>query len=118
MFVSRLSFRSSCGISAAILAAAFLAFTAGSALAQEAPPPQQQPGHPMNPPALPRNNPSSQPVAPGTIPAPNESNIPGLSTSTWNPIGPTPLGTGSGADSGRQTGIAVDPTNANNIFIT
>jgi hypothetical protein len=118
MFVSRLSFRSSCKVSFAILAAAFVAFSFGSALAQDAPPPQQQPGHPMNPPALPRNNPSSQPVAPGTIPAPNESNIPGISTSTWNPIGPAPLGTGSGADSGRQTGIAVDPTNANNIFIT
>ena len=119
MFVSRLSFRSPCKVSFAILATGFLAFSVGSALAQDTPPPPpQQPGHPMNPPALPRNSSSSQPVPPGSIPAPNESNIPGLSTSTWNPIGPTPLGTGSGADSGRQTGIAVDPTNANNIFIT
>ena len=116
MIVSRYWFRSSCGVSSAILSAALLAFS-GSVLAQEQPP--QQPGHPLNPPALPRNSSSSQPVAPGTIPGvANESNIPGISTSAWNAIGPTPLGTGSGADSGRQTGVAVDPTTSNTIYVT
>src|SRR5262249_47847533 len=35
----------------------------------------------------------------------------------WTQLGPEPIGSGAGADSGRITGIAVNPTNANNIYI-
>src|SRR5881227_4433809 len=42
-----------------------------------------------------------------------------LSTTAWTPIGPTPLNsaTASGNVSGRITGIAADPTDANTIYV-
>lgn len=50
---------------------------------------------------------------------------PTLSSKNWTCIGPAPLaapglapGLGSGNVSGRITGIAVDPTNANSIYVT
>jgi len=81
----------------------------------------QQPGlHPphLNPPPLPRTSPSSRPVqqaipANSAIPAAG----PTLSLSTWSAIGPASLNSGSGLDSGRITGVAVDPTNSNTIYI-
>ncbi|HEV2324408.1 MAG TPA: hypothetical protein VGS10_10715, partial [Terracidiphilus sp.] len=43
-----------------------------------------------------------------------QSPAPALSQSTWSAIGPAPLNSG---DSGRITGVAVDPTNSNTIYI-
>lgn len=40
-----------------------------------------------------------------------------LSPTTWTPMGPAPIGSGSSAYSGRINAIAADPTNANIIYI-
>ena len=68
-----------------------------------------------DPPALPPTAKSSQAVPPGTwIPA---TSGPPLSTATWTAVGPTSLLAGNGLVSGRITGVAVDPTNYDNIYI-
>jgi photosystem II stability/assembly factor-like uncharacterized protein len=52
-----------------------------------------------------------------------QSAAPSVSSTTWTPIGPASLSVGSGGAngtgnvSGRITGIAIDPTNNNNIYI-
>lgn len=80
---------------------------------------QLQPRH-RNPPVLPPTSPSSKPVPPGVRGAPPPG-VPGpsssLSLSTWTAIGPASLNSGGGLVSGRIAGIAVDPTNASNIYI-
>ncbi len=47
--------------------------------------------------------------------------VPSLSSTSWTPLGPAPLANGqipgAGAVSGRITGIATDPQDANTIFI-
>ena len=114
MTVSRLSFRSCCGFSSALLAVALLAFSNGSALAQ-----QQPPQHPLPPPPLPESSPSSRPVPPGEIPiaaGPGGGPSASLNTSTWTALGPGSLQTGGGLVSGRVAGLAVDPTDSNTIY--
>jgi PKD repeat protein/photosystem II stability/assembly factor-like uncharacterized protein len=56
-------------------------------------------------------------------PFPAAAPAPALSTTTWTAIGPAPQSTtviqsGNSNVSGRITGVAVDPTNPNNIYIT
>ena len=53
------------------------------------------------------------------LPALAGSPPPPLSTSTWTFWGPAPLASGSSAGnvSGRITGVAADPTDANTIYI-
>ncbi|HEV2323067.1 MAG TPA: hypothetical protein VGS10_03845, partial [Terracidiphilus sp.] len=46
-----------------------------------------------------------------------QSPTPALSQSTWSPLGPASLQSGGGLVSGRITGVAVDPTNSNTIYI-
>jgi uncharacterized repeat protein (TIGR01451 family) len=67
---------------------------------------------PKNPPVLP---PNAQHGLPSKAGAPlSATTAPSLSPTTWTAIGPASL---SGTYSGRITGIAVDPTNASNIYI-
>ena len=81
----------------------------------------QQPGlHPphLNSPPTPRSSPSIRPVqqaSPATSAIPAAG--PTLSQSTWSAIGPASLNSSGDLDSGRITGIAVDPTNSNTIYI-
>jgi hypothetical protein len=83
---------------------------AGMALAQQ-PPPQKGP---LNPPALPGNYPTGS-FGPA-LPLPPQPAFPTPNTNTWTALGPAPLNEG-GAASGRITGVAVDPTNSNTIYI-
>jgi hypothetical protein len=75
---------------------------------------QQTPG-PINAPALPSTPP------PGSF-GPSLFNSSGLSFpnpnhTTWTALGPAPLTENGGGASGRIAGVAVDPTNSNNIYI-
>jgi len=81
---------------------------AGTAFSQSSP---QRPGH-MNPPPL-----SPEPRVGRTGPEPAATaNFPAPNSSTWTALGPAPLNAG-GSISGRVAGVAVDPTNANNIYV-
>jgi hypothetical protein len=94
-----------------VLAVFFSAFLANA---------QQPEVRPRNPPALPSDASSSRPVPPESVPAAPfgaETAGPTLGSSVWAPIGPASLQSGGGLDSGRITGVAVDPTNSNNIYI-
>jgi photosystem II stability/assembly factor-like uncharacterized protein len=83
----------------------------GSVFAQ-----QQQNGHPLNPPGLPRDSSSVKPIAPGSQPYSNRQSVT-VNSTNWTAIGPAPLGSGNGANSGRLTGIAVSPTDPNTIYV-
>lgn len=101
------------GASASLLFALILIVGAAPAQAQ------LQPRH-QNPPVLPPTSPSSKPVPAGIRSAPPPSGAgpsSSLSASTWTAIGPASLNSGGGLVSGRIAGIAVDPTNSNNIYI-
>src|ERR1017187_7415885 len=80
----------------------------GTAIAQEKPPL-------MNPPALPATSRTGSfwptLTAPGITPS-----FPIPNTATWTALGPAPLNEG-GSASGRIAGLAVDPTNSNNIYV-
>src|ERR1017187_10119743 len=80
----------------------------GTAIAQEKPPL-------MNPPALPATSRTGSfgptLTAPGITPS-----FPAPNTTTWTALGPAPLNEG-GSASGRIAGVAVDPTNSNNIYV-
>src|ERR1035438_7727897 len=67
---------------------------------------------PMNPPALPATPlpKRSAPVLSPHVSFPSPSNI------TWTSLGPAPLDAGV-STSGRIAGVAVDPTNSNNIYV-
>jgi len=110
---SHFSFCFSSKASSALFVALVMTFISALATGQQ---PKLHPPH-LNPPPLPRTSPSSRPVqaipALSTIPAAG----PTLSQSTWSAIGPASLDSGSGLDSGRITGVAVDPTNSNTIYI-
>lgn len=76
-----------------------------------------RPLHPVHP-WRPLPAPLQGPAAPSLAAPP-----PPLSSANWTAIGPAPLATSSPPSgntnvSGRLTGIAVDPTNANNIYVT
>ncbi len=81
---------------------------AGTATAQTTP---HRPG-PINPPPLPAESRTErsgpEPAVSAGFAAPNNS--------TWTALGPAPLNSG-GSVSGRIAGVAVDPTNVNNIYI-
>jgi len=72
-----------------------------------------QPPHPLNPPATPS---TFHPNSYGPVKGPQNRVPPALNNTTWTAIGPASLSTGAGNVSGRVTGLAVDPTNANNIY--
>ena len=101
----------SCGSGFTTVITLVVAFGNGSAFAQ-------QPVHPLNPPALPANSPSSRPVTPEAIPFLVPQTTPAsLTSSGWTAIGPASLNSGGGQVSGRITGIAVDPTSTNIIYV-
>jgi photosystem II stability/assembly factor-like uncharacterized protein len=95
------------------MAAAAIQTTADSANLQP-----QHPLHPVHP-----WRPMPAPLLAPAAPFPGAAPPPALSSKTWTAIGPAPLATSSPPSgdtnvSGRLTGIAVDPTNANNIYVS
>ncbi len=96
---------------ALVVSVALVLILAGAAAAQS---PQ-----PMNPVLPPSANPGR--VANGAAPLGFPTLGP-LSTSTWSGIGPAAVASlggpgGTGSASGRIAGVAVDPTNSNNIYV-
>jgi len=74
--------------------------------------------HPMNPPAIPSSATTLRPAPESILTKGSFS----LSNSSWTALGPASLSTGGSPasnfyNSGRITGIAADPTNANTIYI-
>src|ERR1035438_3040123 len=98
---------SSRAFSAIMISLSVLAL-AGTAMAQEKPPVTY-------PPALPATSRTGSfgptLTAPGITPS-----FPAPNTTTWTALGPAPLNEG-GSASGRIAGVAVDPTNSNNIYV-
>lgn len=101
-------------VSSGLLAALAIVFTSTLATGQQRPKVKHEPVFP----ALPWNAASSRPVQPGTSQTFNiETAGPALNATTWTPIGPAALESGNGLESGRITGIAVDPSDSNTIYI-
>jgi hypothetical protein len=116
MIASRVLRCLSCRIPLTLLAFALVVFSANRSFAQA----QDQVPHPLPPPALPPDDVTSRPVPPGQIPAASLQGVGptnSLNTASWTALGPAALQTGGGLVSGRVAGIAVDPTNANNIYV-
>src|ERR1035438_5423762 len=80
----------------------------GTAIAQERPPVTY-------PPALPATAPAGV-FGPRLTPPGMTLSFPAPNTTTWTALGPAPLNEG-GSASGRIAGVAVDPTNSNNIYV-
>lgn len=101
-------------VPAAILKILIVLFGVNLAIAQNVP------RVPKNPPVLPATDRTSRPVAPEYARSAAETgSAPSslLNSSSWTALGPASLQSGEGLVSGRITGLAVDPTNSNTIYV-